>query len=182
MVFGNGENFCNCRQTSKWWRINVTWNDEFSIFSRVRVAVNERKDKSVSLNKSWIVQWRERFIWNYCTVIRGFTWEVKTINAQTLGNNNVSNSYLQKLVLCYLKGGGGKSFSEELLQFEKHETGWKFLANLHTKNRFPSKKILSRKGHKTYNNSFVSICQVDDDIMMITIKFPILWSLFMTRG
>ena len=158
MVFGNGENFCNCRQTSKWWRINVTWNDEFSIFSRVRVAVNERKDKSVSLNKSWIVQWRER----------------------------VSNSYLQKLVLCYLKGGGGKSFSEELLQFEKHETGWKFLANLHTKNRFASKKILSRKRHKTYNNSFVSICQVDDDIidviMMITIKFPILWSLFMTRG
>ena len=79
----------------------------------------------------------------------------KNHQCSNLGNNNVSNSYLQKLVLCYLKGGTGKTFSEELLQIGK-----------------------------TY--SFVSIYQVDDDIidiiMMITIKFPILWLFFITRG
>ena len=55
-----------------------------------------------------------------------------------------------------------------------------FFANLHTKNRFARRKKLSRKRPKTYTNSLVSICQVDDDIidviMMITIKFSILWS------
>ena len=124
-------------------------------FPRVRVTVNDRKDKSISLNKSWIVQWRESIVWNYCTVIGGFTWEIKIIDAQTLGNNNVSNSYLQKLVLYYLKGGRGKTFSEELLQI------WKAC-------------------------SFVSIYQVDDDIidinMMIIMKVPILWLLFIIRG
>ena len=152
----------------------------------MRVTVNDRKGKSISLNKSWIVQWRERIIWKYCTVIPGFTWEIKIINAQTLGNNNVSNSYLQKLILYYLKGGRWKIFPKNFYKFEKHETGWRFLANLHTKNRFASRKKLSCKQHKAYTNSFVSIYQVEDDvinaIMIITIKFAILRSLFITRG
>ena len=68
------------------------------------------------LNKSWIFQWRQRIKWNFCTGIRGFTWEIKIITAQTLWNYNVCNSYLQKLVLYYFRGGGRKTFSEELLQ------------------------------------------------------------------
>ena len=98
----------------------------------------------ILLNKSWIVRWRQRIKWNYCTVIRGFTWEIKIVNAQTLWNYNVSNNYLQKLVLYYFRGGGEKSFSKNFYKFKKHETGGRFLANLHNKNRFPSRKKLSR--------------------------------------
>ena len=58
-------------------------------------------------------------IWNYCTAIQGFTWEMKIINAQTLWDDNVSNSYLQKLVLYYFRSGGGKTFSDGLLQIWK---------------------------------------------------------------
>ena len=58
----------------------------------------------------------------------------------------------------------------DFYKFEKHETGWRFLANLDNKNRFASRKKLSRKQFKTYMNSFPSIYQVNDDIIKIEKK------------
>ena len=39
MVFGNGESFCNCRQTSKWSCIKVASNAEFSTFSPCKIFI-----------------------------------------------------------------------------------------------------------------------------------------------
>ena len=78
----------------------------------------------------------------------------------------------------------------DFYKFEKHETGWRFLANLDNKNRFASRKKLSRKQFKTYMNSFPSIYQVNDDIIKIEKKikisdfmvtFPSTWLNFKTE-
>ena len=74
------------------------------------------------------------------------------INPQTLWNYNEYNSYLQKLVLYItLEVGERKSFPKNFYKFEKHETGWRFLANFRNKNSFASRKKLSRKQHKNYS-------------------------------
>ena len=77
-------------------------------------------------------------------------------------------SYLQKLVLYIaLEVGEGKPFSKNFYKFQKHETGWRFLADLHNKNRFASRKKLRRKQHKSYTNSFLSIYRINADIIEI---------------
>ena len=63
--------------------------------------------------------------------------------------------------------GEEKPCQKNFYKFKKHETGWRFLANLHNKYRFGSRKKLSRKQHKTYTKSFLSIYQVNDDIIEI---------------
>ena len=63
--------------------------------------------------------------------------------------------------------GERKPFPKNFYKFKKHETGWRFLANLHNENRFASRKKLSRKQHKSYTNSFLSTYQVNDDIIEI---------------
>ena len=42
-----------------------------------------------------------------------------------------------------------------------------FLANLHNENWFVTTKKLSRKRHKSYTNNFLSIYQVNDEIIKI---------------
>ena len=110
----------------------------------------------------------------------GFTREIKTINSQRLWNYNVSNSYLHKLVF-FLEAEQAKPFPKNFYKFEKHETGWRFLINLHNNNRFASRKKLSRKQHVAqFCNQFIKLMVTSSKLKKI--KFLILSPLFIPRA
>ena len=142
--------------------------------------VNDRHDKWILLNKSWIVQEGEGL---NDIIVQWFRFYAGDKNYQFPKVMKLQRiqQLSSQVSLFFLKVKLAKPFPKNFYKFEKHETGWRFLINLHNNNRFASRKKLSRKQQVAqFCNQFMKLMVTSSKLKKI--KFLILWPLFIPRA